>query len=319
MLKLRLKILPPITLSNFLEHTKLNLDDIENVLKIKEKFYGNFDIKKEDGEIRTINPSYRKLKLIQRITKDFFVKYIDWPIYMQGGIKGRSIFTNAGFHTKRYMVVNVDVKKCFPNTTYEKIHEAFDAIGFDKKLGMLLSNICTYKNYLPQGAPTSTCVANITLNKIDQRIIRHFKKQNFNYSRFVDDITLSGDKDLRPFKNVLYDAVKLAKYSVSRYSAIDKSRRQIVTGLIVNDKIKPAPEFIKQLKNDIKSGWPENNIIELVAIEYDMTIKELKKNILGRINFVRSINNKLGREIHGLMAKIIWPIDYKVHQDDKNI
>ena len=123
----------------------------------------------------------------------------------------------------------------------------------------------------------------------------------------MDDITVSGDADLRPYRNIFYSAVQSVQYSISKYSIAARSKQQVVTGLVVNDKIRPTRQFRKQLKSDIKSGWPENGAIEQVAHNYGFTIRELKNNIFGRINFLRSVDNKAGREIRGLLVKTVWP------------
>jgi len=47
--------------------------------------------------------------------------------------------------------------------------------------------------------------------------------------------------------------------------------------------------------------------MELVANDYGLSINELKNNIWGRVSFIKSIDKKLGREIRGLMTKVIWP------------
>jgi len=306
-LRLKPKILPPVTLKSFLIHTKLDLKTLEYALQNKEKLYGYFRIPKKKGGFRPITPSLGKLKEVQRLAKYFMDDCINWPNYMQGGIAGRSVLTNAKRHLGKYMVVNIDIEKCFPNTTRQKVNESLNSIGFDKELSLLLTDICIYKECLPQGAPTSTMITNIVLSKIDQTFCKFSKRYRIDYSRFVDDITFSGSIDLRPFKNIFYDTIGLANYSVSKYSVADKSKPQIVTGLVVNNKINPTHKFIQQLKDDIKSGWPENATIEFVADEQGLTMKELRNNILGRISFVRSINNKLGRELRGLLVKVVWP------------
>lgn len=313
MLKIRPKIIPPITLKDFLRYTKSDLKAMKRVLNNKNNYYSYFEIPKKKGGTRPITPSHGQLKLIQVGTKNFLNECIKWPFYLHGGIKDKSVITNAECHRKKFMVVNVDVEKCFPNTSDKKINEAFRKCKISAELTDLLTDICTYNKSLPQGAPTSTCIANIVLDAVDVALLKVFRKHNFAYTRFVDDITMSGEIDLRPFKNVFYSAVQSAQYSISKYSVADRGKPQIVTGLIVNDKIRPTRQFIRQLKDDIKSGWPENETIEQTAHSYGYSIRELKNNILGRINFVRSVDNKVGREIRGLLVKTIWPKDYKLN------
>ena len=307
MQNLKLKKSPPLALKTFLSTLTVSPRTLEDILSNKEKFYYSYKQPKKKGGYRTITPSLRELKDIQSHVHAFINKHINWPSYIHGGIKKRSVLTNAKSHIGKHMITNIDIKDCFPNTSSEKINEALLAVGFEKTLAVLLSNICTYNNSVPQGAPSSTCIVNIVLGLIDNKFNKFCNKNDFQYTRFVDDITISGDKDLRPFKNAFTGFIESMHYPISSYVPLDRSRRQVVTGLVVNEKIRPTSTFIQQLKTDIKSGWPGRNEMELVANDYGLSINELKNNIWGRISFIKSIDKKIGREIRGLMTKVIWP------------
>ncbi len=313
MLRTKTKIALPIALKDFLQYVKLDLKTIKSIVANKNSYYSYFEIPKKKGGTRPITPSHRQLKFIQLSTKNFLNECIKWPYYLHGGIKNKSVLTNAEFHRNKFMVVNVDIEKCFPSTSNQKIKEALCRLSISEELSELLTDICAYKDCLPQGAPTSTCIANIVLDSVDDVLFKFFKRRDFTYTRFVDDITVSGDTDLRTFKNIFYSAIQSAKYSISKYSVAGRNERQIVTGLVVNDKIRPTQQFIKQLKDDIKSGWPENETMEQVAYSYGFSVRELKNNVLGRLSFLKSIDNKVGREVRGLLVKTIWPQDCKLN------
>lgn len=284
---------------------------LDDILTNKKKFYYSYKQPKKKGGYRTITPSTDKLKTVQSHVQAFINKHIIWPSYIHGGIKKRSVLTNARSHLGKYMITNIDIKDCFPNTSPEIINKALLAVGFEAELSELLSNICTYNDSVPQGAPSSTCIVNIALGLIDSKFSKLCSKNNFNYTRFVDDITISGDIDLRPFKNAFTGYIESMSYPISSYVPLDRSKRQVVTGLVVNDKIRPTSIFIQRLKDDIKSGWPGEDKMELVANEYGLSINELKDNIWGRISFIKSIDKKLGRTIRGLMPKVVWPKECK--------
>jgi retron-type reverse transcriptase len=297
----------PIKHEDFLKALKIDLPTLKYILDSKSKFYGFFRKPKKKGGLRTIRPSLEPLKSIQRQTKNILNNDIKWPSYLHGGISGRSVLTNAELHSGRHAVANLDIEECFPNTPSEIIKEALINVGFEDKLAVLISDICTYNNSLPQGAPTSTFMVNIALGLIDKKFYRFCKRKKFKYTRFVDDITVSANRDLKPFKTTFFEFIKSSNYPISKYSFVTRDKQQIVTGLIVNDKIRPAPSFIRKLKNDIRSGWPENDEIESVADNYGLTVKELRDNIWGRVTFVKSIDKKLGRDIRGLITKVVWP------------
>jgi len=308
MLRLKPHIKTPITIETFINHLQkslpISLNDLRKMLRKKHTYYYSFQMPERDGGMRTITPSTQILKSVQKITKQFVDSSVKWPYYLHGGIHGRSVLSNAEHHVKKCMVTNIDIKRCFPSTTFDMVNKELLNLGANKYLAELLSDICIYKNCLPQGAPTSTHIANIVLSKIDREIYSICKKRKFRYSRFIDDITISADLDLRSYKKVFLRPIKLLNYDISKYEPTPRSKRQVVTGLVVNEKIRPTRDFIKQLKDDIKSGWPENNRLELHAQEYGLTISQFMANIRGRINFIKSINKKQGRAIRGLVVKM---------------
>lgn len=51
---------------------------------------------------------------------------------------------------------------------------------------VLLSNLCCFKGYLPQGAPTSPTLANLIAGKLDEQIINYIAmgKSKIRYTRY---------------------------------------------------------------------------------------------------------------------------------------
>jgi RNA-directed DNA polymerase len=53
------------------------------------------------------------------------------------------------------------------------------------------AQICTHRNGLPQGAPTSPILSNYIASQLDRRLSRIARENGLRYSRFADDITFS--------------------------------------------------------------------------------------------------------------------------------
>ena len=72
---------------------------------------------------------------------------------------------------------------------------------------MLLTSLCRFEERLSQGAPTSPVLSNIALNNIDVRISKFAAQHNVTYTRYADDIVLSGAReDLDP--DGIFDALQ---------------------------------------------------------------------------------------------------------------
>ncbi len=129
MQNLKLKKSPPLTLKTFLSTLTISPRILEDILSNKKKFYYSYKQPKKKGDYRTITPSTKELKDVQSHVQAFINKHIIWPSYIHGGIKERSVLTNAKAHVGKYMITNIDIKDCFPNTSYEIINESLLTIG----------------------------------------------------------------------------------------------------------------------------------------------------------------------------------------------
>lgn len=268
------------------------------------RLYGRFSQPKKKGGERIITPPCKELRIIQYRVKEYLEERIQWPRYLHGGICGRSIITNARSHVGQEVVANFDIKDFFPSTSDDRVMQILQEGGMGSEAARLMSCLCCYEDRLPQGAPTSTCLANLSFVPIDTALMGIVRKHRFTYTRFVDDLTLSGKETLRSFKGVVGQMIRSGGYAMSKEVLIGRDKPQIVTGLVVNDKMRPDTKFIQRLKDDIRDCWSEGLGLEVVAAYYGVTIGQLKYRFFGQINHIRQFNRKLAREIRGLMIKI---------------
>ncbi|EBJ9623036.1 RNA-directed DNA polymerase, partial [Salmonella enterica] len=102
-------------------------------------------------------------------------------------------------------------------------------------------SFCTKGGYLPQGAPTSPALSNLVCLRLDHRISTYCKKRALTYTRYADDLCISGNKIL-----ILQKASYLIKDIICNEGFIINSKkekflgpkvRREVTGLTVTPKI----------------------------------------------------------------------------------
>ena len=90
---------------------------------------------------------------------------------------------------------------------------------------------------LPIGAPTSPAIANLVMLPVDRALAKVAARHGVAYTRYADDLTLSGDDPARllPF---LREVVGKLGYRLDpkKTNFFRRGRRQVVTGLVVNDK-----------------------------------------------------------------------------------
>lgn len=170
--------------------------EIDHLISCVGRYYRRQKLSKEDGSIRSLSVPRGKLKLLQRKIKQHILAKFPYLPCVQGGARHRSIVTNAARHVAKDVVFCVDIKDFFPHVGPERVLRIFDALGFTGEPARILTRLTTWNYQLPQGAPTSTSLANLSLIRVDVRLEQLAKKHQFSYTRYVDNFTLSGTRRL---------------------------------------------------------------------------------------------------------------------------
>jgi RNA-directed DNA polymerase len=205
------------------------------------------------------------------------------------------------------MVGTFDMKDFFPSTTAGHVAPVLAAAGFcDAALADVLQ-LLTLNSYLPQGSPTSSLLANLAFIHADVKIRRAFRRHGFRYTRFVDDLAISG-QNVRLLKGVVNNIVKGAGHKLAPLKTRFRTnhQRQIVTGLIVNEKLRPTKEFRTAIKRDVRLCRTLGPSV--VADLNGVSIKRLRLKLLGRINHVGIFEPKEAEHLKRLLFYTVdWP------------
>ena len=103
--------------------------------------------------------------------------------------------------------------------------------GFSADVASVLTKLTTYKYKLPQGTPTSTALANLAFSAVDKRLSDLCEENNLVYTRFVDDIAISGKTDFKELSNVIVKFIVEAGYKISRKKTGYKIGTVDITGV----------------------------------------------------------------------------------------
>ena len=96
--------------------------------------------------------------------------------------------------------------------------------------------------HLPQGAPTSPWLANLAAGDLDAAAAAYAARWDLRYTRYADDLTFSGDALPRRFVHEVSRIIQHEGFRVNRDKIVVRPRhtRQVVTGIVVNDRLAPA-------------------------------------------------------------------------------
>lgn len=269
--------------------------------------YTSFSIPKKSGGSRTVLAPDPDLKNVQRAilghlnyigasrTHACAYGFIKRPICYA---PRRDIKANAQVHLGQQFVFNTDIKDFFPSIKYDAVYRVFtEELELPKNISHLLSRLLTYKGALPQGAPTSPVLSNLVCLSMDRELWKYAEQRKLNYSRYADDITLSGMYiDKENTENNIKSIV--ARHGFTLHD--DKTRlsnwkqRQTVTGVTVNVRTNVSRKYIRHIRAML-NDWSVNGFATAASRYRDKkncTPSEFRTIILGKISFIGFVRGK---------------------------
>ncbi|UWS65494.1 reverse transcriptase family protein [Pseudomonas mosselii] len=171
------------------------------IAKRSSNLYRYVPQKKRDGSPRDTFDAYEPLKAIQRKIVDRILIKVKYPAYLHGGIRDavqpRSIYSNARSHAGSKSIILQDIKNFFPSITTEHVEEIFSGLfGFSNEVSSLLAALTTRAGQVPQGASTSSYLANLVFWDVEPALVKQLSSEGLAYSRFADDITVSSKSEI---------------------------------------------------------------------------------------------------------------------------
>jgi hypothetical protein len=150
---------------------------------------------KQDGTTRQTFDALPPLKAIQIKIKERILQHTIFPSYLHGSLRGCSPRTNAAVHTNAKITFAEDISKFFPSANSKLVEDVWTRLfGFSTDVASLLTALTTKGGGLPQGAVTSSYLANLVFWKYEPNLVGRFASRGLRYSRYVDDITVSSEK-----------------------------------------------------------------------------------------------------------------------------
>ncbi len=193
---------------------------------------------------RIINPPNDELKSIQKRINGYLNNHIPMPEYAFGGIKSKDNIQNAKLHKGQKYVFQTDLRDFYPFIASKRVYNMFVDKGFSADVASKLTKLTTYKGRLPQGAPTSTTIANLVFEPTGQKLQKLALDNNLRFSTFVDDVTMSSQ---RQFKELTPEIIRILRedgFRISQNKTIYKSGIAEITGVrLPNNSMTTTKKF----------------------------------------------------------------------------
>jgi retron-type reverse transcriptase len=293
-------------------------------------------IRKADGSGRLLEAPKRELKDLQRMILQGILDRIPPHPASHGFTRGRSAVTGARLHTGRDALLRLDLESFFTAVTVERVYGIFRTAGYPEPVAHYQAGLCTTTTpvllrrqappapspdalsrrrrmlaglavpHLPQGSPTSPALANLAAFAFDRRMAGLAARFGATYTRYADDLTLSGDRTLlRKAGRIVALVEAIAadegfRLNDAKTRIRSRSQRQLVTGLVVNEHPDvPRSEFdrLRAILHDAAVHGP-------AAANRD-DHPDFRAHLLGRIAWAATTPAR-AEKLHGAFAAISW-------------
>jgi len=306
--------------------------------KNKSNHYVSFSISKKNGTHRTIKAPKLVMKKLQRELLAHLDKFYSPKFSSHGFIAGRSIKTNALVHSGKRYVFNIDLKNFFESIHFGRVRNLFMSQPFNAphNVATVMAHICCSDGRLAQGAPTSPLISNMICRKLDAQLQALAKAEKCHFTRYADDITFSFTSTLRHLPKDIVETAEdrraipgreLEKIIQANGFMINhektrlqhQSQRQMVTGLVVNERPNVTRDFIRltsSMIHALKCHGPElaeARYLEILECESQVlqprqTIRTKEKAgdffikvVKGRLNYIQMIRGR-GDKVYRRLA-----------------
>ena len=299
-----------------------------------EQRYTPFEIPKRSGGMRLIHSPIGLVREAQTLLAPHLRDLYNAHPSAHGFIKERSVLSNAKLHTGQKQVFNIDLQDFFPSINFGRIRGLFMAPPFQlgPAAATVFAQLCTHRNGLPQGAPTSPHLSNFIAADLDRRLTRLARENGCRYSRYADDITFScnhpnmppalaafaqdGEQLTVSVGEALERAISASGFSINHGKVRLQKRhtRQTVTGLNVNEFANVSRLRVRRIRAMLHA-W-EKFGIEKAAVHHFLNhrgLKRLPKNfareyrnvVYGQLSFLKMVRGPEDQVFLKFAAKVL--------------
>ena len=262
-----------------------------------DKHYRQVCLPKRDGGVRTLSVPDPLLKTIQRRIAQVLLVHMPVSSYATAYRYGGSTRRNAAPHVGQPVLFKLDIQHFFDRILYSSVKErAFPPEIYAEPLRILLTMLCYHGQSLPQGAPSSPAISNIILFDFDQAVGAWCTGHGIRYTRYCDDMTFSGlfsPEEVMAF--VQEQLTPLGLYlNRNKTQVLRAGQRQVVTGLVVNEKIGVPAHDLRALRQELYYCRKYGVSSHMARLGISEPEAHYLMRLLGRVNYVLQVTPDKG-------------------------
>jgi RNA-directed DNA polymerase len=229
--------------------TGISVSDIERIIRTAPARYKHYQIPKKSGGTRVIAQPSRELKVLQRYLMENWLATLPVHPSAMAYVKRKNIHDNAHAHRLNPVILKLDFESFFPSIRvsdwrkFSRQHPSpWTGEGDAARIVKILfwgqrsaTPVC-----LSIGAPTSPMISNLMMFKLDTEFDTKARQQGLVYTRYADDITISGNsvEELVKFEAFIRQGITRSptpklKVNEHKRGVFTSGRKRLVTGLVI--------------------------------------------------------------------------------------
>ncbi len=247
-----------------------------------------------------------------------------------GFVRGRSVVSAARPHVGADVVIRLDLDAFFASVPVGRVFETLCACGYHRAVAHKITGFVTNAVppgvldsapsrptrrvarllrhvHLPQGAPTSPAAANLAAYSMDRRLGALAETFDATYTRYADDLTLSGGSELR---RGIGRCLELARAIVideglrindRKTKVMGRAQSQHVLGIVVNEHLNVARRDVDRLRAELHDAR-----LHGPAAANRRGVNDYRSHLRGRIEWVGQVNPDRAAKLLASFDQIDW-------------
>ena len=263
---------------------------------VEEHYHIAYIPKKKSGRRKLLVPD----ALLGRIQKNILRNILaerKVSSYAKAYVKGVGIVENAFPHSHAEIILKLDIEDFFENITYIMVYQCvFSGEYYPPAVRTLLTQLCCYRDYLPQGAPTSPMISNLVMFSFDQYMGKWCEEREICYTRYCDDMTFSGKFDVREVKQKVRSYLQVLGFELNlkKTKVLKQYNRQSVTGIVVNEKAQVSKTYRRDVRQAVyycgKYGVQEHLQRTGAQMWLQKGEERYLQHLMGKVNYILQVN-----------------------------
>lgn len=292
---LRQSLLPVVRGPELAVFLGLSSRALADVLRHPTRYYRTFSIRKKSGGRRQICAPDGVLTTIQRAIHRRILDQVPVHRAAYAYVSGRSMMNCAAPHKGKQYLWNIDLLDFFVHVGTARVTALFEGIGYPAAAASYLAELCTLRNQLPQGAPTSPALSNLVLRPVDQQLSTLCRKNKVTYTRYADDLNFSAMQPIKEEFRATVEAIlgeQGFRINPLKNWYVGPGGQRKVVGLVINKGVS-VPRKLRRRIRAICHRFSQNP--DGLADQY--------QSLTGLINWVRQFHKKEGNSYLRLLRE----------------